>query len=250
MLEEWFVHAREERGVRGWVTGEDSLYRRTGSGERENPAQLSPNFFRRLSSVLRAMPRARAASALLPLAAASARTRYSRSRRSRSQRSASIQEGWSAEARRRNLRFLAYNPRFLIVPWVQVPHLASHILGQMARRIAGDAHQDVVELRQPDQRRARQERAVHGHEQAVDVEDRQRVQQHVGRRLGVVQVAVVEQARRRRVAAVPASPILPRSLAPPRRSRWFDRCTVVVDAMRTAGSPLGTRVAGTSGPTG
>src|SRR6516164_228239 len=46
--------------------------------------------------------------------------------------------GWSAEARRRNLRFLAYNPRFLILPWVQVKHLASHILGQMARRIADD----------------------------------------------------------------------------------------------------------------
>jgi hypothetical protein len=46
--------------------------------------------------------------------------------------------GWSGEARRRNLRFLAYNPRFLIVPWVQVQHLASHILGEMARRIAGD----------------------------------------------------------------------------------------------------------------
>jgi Domain of unknown function (DUF4338) len=46
--------------------------------------------------------------------------------------------GWSAEARRRNLRFLAYNPRFLIVPWVRVQHLASHLLGEMARRIAGD----------------------------------------------------------------------------------------------------------------
>ena len=46
--------------------------------------------------------------------------------------------GWSAEARRRNIRFLAYNPRFLILPWVRVPHLASHVLGQMARRIAGD----------------------------------------------------------------------------------------------------------------
>ena len=46
--------------------------------------------------------------------------------------------GWSAEARRRNLRFLAYNPRFLILPWVLVKHLASHILGQMARRITGD----------------------------------------------------------------------------------------------------------------
>jgi len=46
--------------------------------------------------------------------------------------------GWSAEARRRNLRFIAYNPRYLIVPYVQVKHLASHILGQMARRITGD----------------------------------------------------------------------------------------------------------------
>ena len=40
--------------------------------------------------------------------------------------------GWTPEARRRNVRFLAYNPRFLIVPWVTVPHLASHVLGRMA----------------------------------------------------------------------------------------------------------------------
>src|SRR5467141_3428176 len=46
--------------------------------------------------------------------------------------------GWSAEARRRNVRFLAYNTRFLILPWVQIPHLASHILGRMARRISQD----------------------------------------------------------------------------------------------------------------
>lgn len=46
--------------------------------------------------------------------------------------------GWSAEARRKNIRFLAYNTRYLIFPWVQVPHLASHILGRMARLIAGD----------------------------------------------------------------------------------------------------------------
>jgi Domain of unknown function (DUF4338) len=46
--------------------------------------------------------------------------------------------GWPPEARRRNIRFLAYNPRYLILPWVRVPHLASHVLGQMARRIAGD----------------------------------------------------------------------------------------------------------------
>jgi hypothetical protein len=41
--------------------------------------------------------------------------------------------GWSAEARRRNIHLLAYNSRFLILPWVRVPHLASHILGRMAR---------------------------------------------------------------------------------------------------------------------
>jgi hypothetical protein len=46
--------------------------------------------------------------------------------------------GWSAEARHRNIRFLAYNTRFLILPWVRVEHLASHILGGMAARISGD----------------------------------------------------------------------------------------------------------------
>jgi hypothetical protein len=46
--------------------------------------------------------------------------------------------GWSAAARRRNLHLLAYNPRFLILPWVQVPHLASHLLGRMATIVAQD----------------------------------------------------------------------------------------------------------------
>ena len=46
--------------------------------------------------------------------------------------------GWNAEARRRNIRFLAYNTRFLILPWVQVPHLASHLLGKMTRGLSGD----------------------------------------------------------------------------------------------------------------
>ena len=41
--------------------------------------------------------------------------------------------GWSPETRRKNIRLLAYNTRFLILPWVKVPHLASHILGRMAR---------------------------------------------------------------------------------------------------------------------
>jgi len=42
--------------------------------------------------------------------------------------------GWSAAARRRNIRFIAYNTRFLILPWIEVPHLASHLLGGMAKR--------------------------------------------------------------------------------------------------------------------
>jgi hypothetical protein len=49
--------------------------------------------------------------------------------------------GWSAEARRRNIRFLAYNTRFLILPWVKVEHLASHILGRMTARISADWQQ-------------------------------------------------------------------------------------------------------------
>ena len=46
--------------------------------------------------------------------------------------------GWSSEARRRNIRFLAYNTRFLLLPWIHVPHLASHLLGRMARMLSGD----------------------------------------------------------------------------------------------------------------
>lgn len=49
--------------------------------------------------------------------------------------------GWSAEARKRNLHLLAYNTRFLILPWVQVPHLASHILGRMAKLLPRDWQQ-------------------------------------------------------------------------------------------------------------
>jgi Domain of unknown function (DUF4338) len=49
--------------------------------------------------------------------------------------------GWSAEARRRNIRFVAYNTRFLILPWVQIPHLASHILGRVALTLPRDWEQ-------------------------------------------------------------------------------------------------------------
>lgn len=44
--------------------------------------------------------------------------------------------GWSAAARRRNIRGIAYNTRFLVVPWVKVPHLASHLLGRIVRGIS------------------------------------------------------------------------------------------------------------------
>jgi len=46
--------------------------------------------------------------------------------------------GWSAEARKANIRFIAYQTRFLILPWVRVPHLASHLLGRMARQLSAD----------------------------------------------------------------------------------------------------------------
>ena len=46
--------------------------------------------------------------------------------------------GWDQQTRRRNIRFVAYNTRFLILPWVKAPHLASHILGRMASRLSAD----------------------------------------------------------------------------------------------------------------
>ena len=46
--------------------------------------------------------------------------------------------GWSAEQRRRNIRFVVYNSRYLILPWVQVEHLASHLLGRMVRMLPGE----------------------------------------------------------------------------------------------------------------
>ena len=46
--------------------------------------------------------------------------------------------GWSAEERRRNIRFVVYNSRYLILPWVQVEHLASHLLGRMVRMLPSE----------------------------------------------------------------------------------------------------------------
>lgn len=44
--------------------------------------------------------------------------------------------GWDRAARTRNLPLVANNMRFLILPWVRVEHLASHVLGQAARQLS------------------------------------------------------------------------------------------------------------------
>jgi hypothetical protein len=49
--------------------------------------------------------------------------------------------GWDPRARRRNIRLIAYNTRFLILPWVLVENLASYLLARMAARIAPDWEQ-------------------------------------------------------------------------------------------------------------
>ena len=46
--------------------------------------------------------------------------------------------GWDRATRERNLQGLTNNTRFLIPGWVEVPHLASHVLGLIARRIRAD----------------------------------------------------------------------------------------------------------------
>lgn len=46
--------------------------------------------------------------------------------------------GWSKLSQQHSLRLLTNNTRFLILPWVRVPHLASHILSLITRRLSGD----------------------------------------------------------------------------------------------------------------
>jgi hypothetical protein len=46
--------------------------------------------------------------------------------------------GWSAQQRQGRLRAIANQQRFLILPWVRVPHLASHLLGLATRRLSAD----------------------------------------------------------------------------------------------------------------
>jgi hypothetical protein len=46
--------------------------------------------------------------------------------------------GWSKAMREQHLPLMACNTRFLILPWVLVPCLASHILGRMVRILPAD----------------------------------------------------------------------------------------------------------------
>ena len=45
---------------------------------------------------------------------------------------------WSAKERKKQIHLMAYNTRFLVLPWVRVSYLASHILGRMARLLSQD----------------------------------------------------------------------------------------------------------------
>lgn len=46
--------------------------------------------------------------------------------------------GWSEAVRKRQLQRVVQNSRFLILPWVEVSHLASAVLGRMARQFGAD----------------------------------------------------------------------------------------------------------------
>ena len=48
--------------------------------------------------------------------------------------------GWSRDQRKARLHLVVGNPRFLVAPWVRVPHLASHLLGTITRRLRDDWH--------------------------------------------------------------------------------------------------------------
>ena len=49
--------------------------------------------------------------------------------------------GWSAQARPERLAWVVNNDRFLILPGVQIPHLASYVLGATLRRLRADWQQ-------------------------------------------------------------------------------------------------------------
>ncbi len=46
--------------------------------------------------------------------------------------------GWSDQARRQNIHLLAYNPRFLLLPWIHIRFLASHLLSRMTGMLSAE----------------------------------------------------------------------------------------------------------------
>jgi hypothetical protein len=57
--------------------------------------------------------------------------------------------GWDGGGRQSRLHLVTNNMRFLILPWVRVSHLASHVMGRIARRIREDwgnsyGHEEVL----------------------------------------------------------------------------------------------------------
>lgn len=46
--------------------------------------------------------------------------------------------GWNAKSRKANLQEMTNNVRYLVLPWIKVPHLASHILSVVSRRLSCD----------------------------------------------------------------------------------------------------------------
>ena len=46
--------------------------------------------------------------------------------------------GWTRQKREKNLPFVVDNPRFLILPWINIPNLGSHILALIRRRLPDD----------------------------------------------------------------------------------------------------------------
>ena len=46
--------------------------------------------------------------------------------------------GWTPQLREKNLPLVVDNPRFLILPWIKIPNLGSHILAIVRRRLPED----------------------------------------------------------------------------------------------------------------
>ena len=46
--------------------------------------------------------------------------------------------GWSPECRQRNLPLVVNNARFLILPWICIPNLASHVLAHCEKQLLQD----------------------------------------------------------------------------------------------------------------